>query len=156
MSHPGKINQGRFICELCYPDIITYGEVVPGYVLARQFEFSKHPREVPPGHYAIFTTSHTCAPWCTFETEPVESSYDLFSRGEVDGWAEDDERHEDEQDHIDCVEAIEPAFKCDPVAGYWLVLACVNAGWNFQNSGMLLFWLVDRMAKLIQKHESIK
>jgi hypothetical protein len=126
------VNDGELICNACYPHLIVYGEVVPGYVLGRLPPDVSPWRGMLPGHYALFIPfAHE--PAFVWEVVPVAASDD-----------DDQERR-----HGEAVEAMEPQFRCGPATGYHLVKACLEAGYRWENSGMPLYWLADRMARMI-------
>jgi len=143
VSNPTE-QDGELICAMCYPDILVYGEVMPGWVL------SYHPtahRHVPAAHYALFNHHHEPCFW--WPHPPVESTADRDGDAEAKTWADDDPRGIQEEEHVATVTCMGPRFKCAPEIGHALVEACIKAGWDQQNSGMPLFWLVNRMARLI-------
>jgi hypothetical protein len=138
------------LCPTCQPDVIVYGEVVPGFTLAYS---PGGGHGLPPGHYGWFG-SDPHEPWVAWPEAPVASAYDRHAAAAVDAWAEDDPRHEDEVRHLAAVEAIEPRFRMAPENGYALISACLAAGWDWQNSSQVMYWLVDRMARVIAAHEA--
>lgn len=142
-EHPR--NDGTLVCSLCYPTLVVFGEVVPGYVLAYQEEEC---RDIPARHYALFDDHHS--PAFVWPQEPVESTEDRFGREESETWADDDPRVLQEERHVESVAGMEEHFcRCGPMTGYRLANACLAAGYQYQNSGMPLYWLANRMARLI-------
>lgn len=122
--------------------------MIPGWVFAYS---DAECRKIPAQHYALFNHPHE--PCFTWPQEPVESAEDKHGREAAFQWADNDPLSIQEDRHINNVLGMEEHFKCDIMTGYHLVSACKDAGYSQQNSGMPLFWLANRMARLINKED---
>jgi hypothetical protein len=120
--------------------VTFYGEVPKGFAFFRHDgdEF----RGIPHGAYCLTANGHGVDYWFTTEPKPC-----LDEGGDWEG---------DDSEYMDTVEAIEPAFNGDPQAGWALVECCKQAGWDRAKDALVLYWLVDQMAKLIAAHTGVK
>lgn len=142
-----SMHDGEFICELCFPEVTVFGEVVPGFVVVRaESDYQTH-------RYEEFTTSKVAissfyhdldiilpvAPTMTPLLHLTEAEWDRLP---VNGhpWYEEDDLHEN------TVETCAEVFRMHPTCGHYLAEACQQAGFDGVD---LIYWLIDRIARLI-------
>jgi hypothetical protein len=148
------MNDGKYICELCCPTLVVYGEIVPGYAFA--YNPDSDSKSFKREHYLVLPHFGHGTTLFAFPQDPVESTYDRYTREAVDSWSDDDPRHDVEEKHLDCMDGMEAHFRCSPEDGYSFIKACLDAGWRWQNSGMVLPWLINRMARMIAEYNGTK
>lgn len=131
------------MCECCSAEAIDIGEVVPGWLLVRA---TRRGLRMHPGDYGLVRSND---PDFIFRMPPEPDPARGLSDEEYD---RNPQIHKDWMAwHSRFALEYEPELITDPMTGYALVKACLEAGYDPDEHGTrIVFWLVDRMARTLE------
>ncbi len=133
--------ENEFLCELCYPDGIEIGELVPGYCLILNDK-----------KYSVLSPEaqgHKDGILFTFQLVPKKSPFPLDDNSD---------RDYNKGDYLKDLEWVKEVQATNEelftaYGGYLFTSACIKSGWDVKQCSSLWFWVRDRCAKLIETNE---
>lgn len=135
------------MCLQCAVNAVSYGEVLPGWYLARATN-DRAPEEWPKDHWGLIRINDPDFVW---ESTPTVDPYHGMTDNEINSAAAADISCRDDKYHAD-VNMFEEALVCDPETGYKLVEAAKAAGWDSWRHGRFAWWLFHRMGRIIRAY----
>ena len=130
------------MCKQCTAESISYGEVIPGWILVRA---RKDADEWKAGQWGLVWEND---PSFTWSSDPTPDPLFRMPEAQWDAWFE---ANRDTPAAIRAMESapddFEAAFQCAPDIGYGLVTAGMQRGYDPEKSGDFTGWLFSLMGE---------
>lgn len=129
------------MCKQCLANaVVIKGNIVPGFTLMKATTFTDG---WAAGQYGLVESDD---PTFIFSGPILADPLAGIPGDELVKIPSEDPRWSKSLDHMCYAGSIMQNFNTDPVTGWRLVQACILAGFNPQDDGDVMYWLVNHMA----------
>ena len=138
------------MCEQCNANPVSFGEVLPGWVLMRA---RRDGQEWLKGEWGLVSSND---PTFTWTSTPTPSAlFGIEDEDEQQAWFDACDKDDPMRERVmePPPEDFDRAFQCDPALGYDLVRAGMTKGFDPVEGGLFTHWLFDLFGEHLKTAE---